>query len=40
MLDAYNIALAMIDSSKIKIDEIEKTLSNLTDKMVRGVAFK
>ena len=40
MLDAYNIALAMIDSSKIKIDEMEKTLSNLTDKMVRGVAFK
>jgi hypothetical protein len=39
-LDAYNIALAMIDSSKTKIDEMEKTLSNLTDKMVRGVAFK
>ncbi|MCC5597888.1 hypothetical protein [Nostoc favosum] len=40
MLDAYNLALAMIDSSKTKIDEMEKTLSNLTDKMVRGVAFK
>ncbi|MEH1870454.1 hypothetical protein [Nostoc sp.] len=40
MLDAYNIALAMIDSSKTKIDDMEKTLSNLTDKMVRGVAFK
>ncbi|MBN3899545.1 MAG: hypothetical protein HWQ41_31045 [Nostoc sp. NOS(2021)] len=40
MLDAYNIALAMIDSSKTKIDEMEKTLSNLTDKIVRGVAFK
>ena len=40
MLDTYNIALAMIDSSKTKIDEMEKTLSNLTDKMVRGVAFK
>ncbi|MCC5621409.1 hypothetical protein [Nostoc sp. CHAB 5715] len=40
MLDAYNIALAMIDSSKTKIDEMEKTLSNLTDKLVRGVAFK
>ncbi|MEH1840751.1 MAG: hypothetical protein V7L20_18820 [Nostoc sp.] len=40
MLDAYNIALAMIDSSKIKIDEMEKILNNLTDKMVRGVAFK
>ncbi|WP_375514538.1 hypothetical protein [uncultured Nostoc sp.] len=40
MLDAYNIALAMIDSDKTKIDEMEKSLSNLTDKMVRGVAFK
>ena len=40
MLDAYNINLAMIDSSKTKIDEMEKTLNNLTDKMVRGVAFK
>lgn len=40
MLDAYNIDLAMIDSSKTKIDEMEKTLSNLTDKIVRGVAFK
>ncbi|MEH2260914.1 hypothetical protein [Nostoc sp.] len=40
MLDAYNIALTVIDSSKTKIDTMEKTLSNLTDKMVRGVAFK
>ena len=40
MLDAYNIALTMIDSSKNKIDEMEKTLNNLTDRMVRGVAFK
>lgn len=40
MLDAYNIDLAMIDSSKTKIDEMEKTLGNLTDKIVRGVAFK
>ncbi|BDI14880.1 hypothetical protein ANSO36C_06820 [Nostoc cf. commune SO-36] len=40
MLDAYNTALTVIDSSKTKIDAIEKTLSNLTDKMVRGVAFK
>ncbi|MEH2412013.1 hypothetical protein [Nostoc sp.] len=40
MLDAYNIDLAMIDSSKTKIDEMEKTLDNLTDKIVRGVAFK
>ena len=40
MLDAYNTALTVIDSSKTKIDAMEKTLSNLTDKMVRGVAFK
>ncbi|MEH2078726.1 MAG: hypothetical protein V7K89_01525 [Nostoc sp.] len=40
MLDAYNTALTVIDSSKIKIDTMEKTLSNLTDKMVKGVAFK
>ncbi|MEH2447199.1 MAG: hypothetical protein V7K18_15745 [Nostoc sp.] len=40
MIDAYNAALAMIDSSKTKIDEMEKSLSNLSDKLVRGVAFK
>lgn len=40
MLNAYNIDIAMIDYSKTKIDEMEKTLSNLTDKLVRGVAFK
>lgn len=40
MLDGYNTALTVIDSSKTKIDAMEKTLSNLTDKMVRGVAFK
>jgi ABC-type hemin transport system substrate-binding protein len=40
MLDAYNAALAMVDSSKTKIDEIEKNLSNLSDKLLRGVAFK
>ncbi|WP_193198230.1 hypothetical protein [Nostoc sp. MG11] len=40
MLDAYNAALAVVDSSKTKIDEIEKNLSNLSDKLLRGVAFK
>ncbi|MEH2184147.1 hypothetical protein [Nostoc sp.] len=40
MLDGYNTALTVIDASKTKIDAMEKTLSNLTDKMVRGVAFK
>ncbi|MGI2908060.1 hypothetical protein [Tolypothrix sp. VBCCA 56010] len=40
MIDSYNAALAMIDSSKTKIDQMEKSLSNLSDKLVRGVAFK
>jgi hypothetical protein len=40
MLDAYNTALAVIDSSKSKIDAMEKTLNNLTYKMLMGVAFK
>ena len=40
MLNAYNTDLAVIDASKTKIDVMEKILSNLTDKMVRGVAFK
>jgi hypothetical protein len=40
MIDAYNVALAVVDSSKTKIDEMEKSLSNLSDKLVRGVAFK
>ena len=39
-IDVYNTALASIDSSKSKIDEMEKTLSNLSDKLLRGVAFK
>jgi hypothetical protein len=39
-LDAYNTALSMIDSSKSEIDEIEKTLSSLSDKLLAGVGFK
>ncbi|MBH8577534.1 hypothetical protein I8752_32130 [Nostocaceae cyanobacterium CENA369] len=39
-IDAYNTALSVIDSSKTKIDEMEKSLSNLSDKLLRGVAFK
>ncbi|NEU73661.1 hypothetical protein PI95_014105 [Hassallia byssoidea VB512170] len=30
MIDSYNAALAVIDSSKTKIDEMEKSLSNLS----------
>ncbi|MEH2288205.1 MAG: hypothetical protein V7K79_12380 [Nostoc sp.] len=35
MLNAYKTALSVIDSSKTKIDPIEKVLSNITDRMVR-----
>ncbi|MCC5627953.1 hypothetical protein LC613_07315 [Nostoc sphaeroides CHAB 2801] len=40
MLDEYNAALAMIDSSRKKLDEMEKTLSQVSDKMLMGVGFK
>ncbi len=40
MLDDYNAAIAMIDSSKKKLDEMEKTLSQVSDKMLMGVGFK
>ncbi|MBN3942570.1 MAG: hypothetical protein V7L21_06255 [Nostoc sp.] len=39
-IDAYNTALATIDSSKTEMDELDKNLSNLTEKMLIGVAFK
>ena len=38
-IDAYNTALAVIDSSKSEMDELEKTLTDLTDKMLIAVAF-
>jgi hypothetical protein len=40
MLDDYNAAIAMIDSSKTKLDEMEKTLNQVSDKMLMGVGFK
>jgi hypothetical protein len=40
MLDEYNAAIAMIDSSRNKLDEMEKTLSQVSDKMLTGVGFK
>ncbi|MFW9258735.1 hypothetical protein A4S05_02360 [Nostoc sp. KVJ20] len=40
MLDDYNAAIAMIDSSRKKLDEMEKTLSQVSDKMLTGVGFK
>ncbi|AFY36171.1 hypothetical protein [Calothrix sp. PCC 7507] len=39
-INAYNTALTVIDSSKTEIQELEKTLGDLTDKMLIGVAFK
>jgi hypothetical protein len=40
MLDEYNAAIAMIDSSRKKLDEMEKNLSQVSDKMLMGVGFK
>jgi hypothetical protein len=40
MIDSYNTALAVIDSSKTEMEQLEKTLGELTDKMLIGVAFK
>ena len=40
MLDDYNAAIAIIDSSRNKLDEMEKNLSQVSDKMLMGVGFK
>ncbi|MBD0390046.1 MAG: hypothetical protein ICV54_26955 [Nostoc sp. C3-bin3] len=40
MLDDYNAAIAMIDSSRNKLDEMEKTLSQVSDKMLTWVGCK
>ncbi|MEH1889236.1 MAG: hypothetical protein V7K92_07135 [Nostoc sp.] len=40
MLNDYNAAIAMIDSSRKKLDEMEKTLNHVSDKMLVGVGFK
>ena len=39
-IDAYNTALAIIDSSKTEIEALEKSLGDLADQMLIGVAFK
>ncbi len=39
-IDAYNTALSVIDSSKTEIDQLEKTLADLCDNMLTGVAFR
>ncbi|BAY08009.1 hypothetical protein [Calothrix sp. NIES-2098] len=40
VLDTYNAALALVDSSKTKVDAMERTLRSLSDKMLRGVGFR
>lgn len=39
-IDAYNTALAVIDSSKTEITQLEKNLGELSEKMLIAVAFK
>ncbi|MBW4612353.1 MAG: hypothetical protein KME21_03575 [Desmonostoc vinosum HA7617-LM4] len=39
-INAYNTALSIIDSSKTEIDNLEKVLADLTDRMLIGVAFR
>ena len=39
-LDDYKAAIAMIDSSRNKLDEMEKTLSQVSDKMLTWVGCK
>lgn len=39
-IEAYNTALSIIDSSKTEIEQLEKNLGDLADKMLLGVAFK
>ena len=39
-IDAYNTALSAIDSSQTEIEELEKSLGDLSEKMLIGVAFK
>ncbi|BDI14933.1 hypothetical protein ANSO36C_07350 [Nostoc cf. commune SO-36] len=39
-IDAYNTALTVINSSRNEMEELDKTLSDLTEKMLIGVAFK
>ncbi|MCC5597782.1 hypothetical protein [Nostoc favosum] len=39
-LDGYNTALSVIDSSQSEIEEMEKNLSSLSEKMLMVVAIK
>ena len=39
-LDVYNTALSVVDSSKTEIEEMEKNLSQLSEKMLMVVGIK
>jgi hypothetical protein len=39
-IEAYNTTLAVIDSYKNEMKDLETTLSDLTERMLLGVAFK
>ena len=39
-LDVYNTALSVVDSSRTEIEEMEKSLSQLSEKMLMVVAIK
>ncbi|MBE9036241.1 hypothetical protein [aff. Roholtiella sp. LEGE 12411] len=39
-IDIYNTALSVVDSSKTEIEEMEKNLSSLSEKMLMVVAIK
>jgi hypothetical protein len=39
-IESHNTALSIVDSSQIEIADLEKTLGNLLEKMLIGVAFK
>ncbi|MBE9207564.1 hypothetical protein IQ244_13740 [Nostoc sp. LEGE 06077] len=39
-IDTHNTALAVLDASRTDIEQLEKNLSTLCEKMLLGVAFK
>ncbi len=39
-IEAYNTALSIINSAKTEVQQLEKSLGDLTEKMLIGVAFK
>jgi hypothetical protein len=39
-LETYNTALAVIDSTKTEIEEMEKSLGTLSERLLLGVAWK